>query len=413
MTKKLTYKELEQRVKRLEKEITARKQSEKELLKSEQELNTRNRILEIFLTTTDNKMYEKILEVVLEAVQSPFGTFAYINEDGERVVPSMAGDIWDKCKFPGKVSCFPRETLGNNLWARCIIEKKTISSNGPFKVPDGHIPIFRALAVPIIHQKEVIGNLMVANKVTDYDRNDRELMQTIAEHIAPILHGRLASESHQKEREFIQEQLKTSLKEKDMLLREIHHRFKNNMQVVSSLLSLQSMNIKDRKYAGMFKESLNRIRSMAFIHENLYQSGDFTKINFIKYVNSLVNSIIQSYTVDTKKIKVKQEIEDIQIDLDKAVPCGLLINELVSNALKHAFLNKRVGQIEIGLFSINENETELLVGDDGIGLPEDLDITHTESMGLNLVKILALDQLKGRIEIDREGGTKIHIRFKN
>ncbi|MBW2320719.1 MAG: hypothetical protein JRF31_07705 [Deltaproteobacteria bacterium] len=381
MTKKLTYKELEQRVKRLEKEITARKQSEKELLKSEQELNTRNRILEIFLTTTDNKMYGKILEVVLEAVQSPFGTFAYINEDGERVVPSMAGDIWDKCKFPGKVSCFPRETLGNNLWARCIIEKKTISSNGPFKVPDGHIPIFRAL--------------------------------TIAEHIAPILHGRLASESHQKEREFIQEQLKTSLKEKDMLLREIHHRFKNNMQVVSSLLSLQSMNIKDRKYAGMFKESLNRIRSMAFIHENLYQSEDFTKINFIKYVNSLVNSIIQSYTVDTKKIKVKQEIEDIQIDLDKAVPCGLLINELVSNALKHAFLNKRVGQIEIGLFSINENETELLVGDDGIGLPEDLDITHTESMGLNLVKILALDQLKGRIEIDREGGTKIHIRFKN
>ena len=236
MTKKLTYKELEQRVKRLEKEITARKQSEKELLKSEQELNTRNRILEIFLTTTDNKMYEKILEVVLEAVQSPFGTFAYINEDGERVVPSMAGDIWDKCKFPGKVSCFPRETLGNNLWARCIIEKKTISSNGPFKVPDGHIPIFRALAVPIIHQKEVIGNLMVANKVTDYDRNDRELMQTIAEHIAPILHGRLASESHQKEREFIQEQLKTSLKEKDMLLREIHHRFKNNMQVVSKVI---------------------------------------------------------------------------------------------------------------------------------------------------------------------------------
>lgn len=383
------------------------------LMRSKEELYVRNKIAEIFLTTKDDKLYGDILEIVLEAMRSPYGTFAYINEDGERVVPSMTEDIWDKCKIPGKTPVFPRETWGKNLWARCIIEKKIISSNGPFKVPDGHIPIFRALAVPVIHQKEVIGNLMVANKDTDYDRNDSKLLQTMADHIAPILHSKLANERYIKDIRSVQDQLTSSLKEKDMLLREIHHRIKNNMQVISSLLRLQSMNIKDRKYADMFKESLNRIKSMALIHEKLYQSHNFISINLNEYLNSLISNILQSYMVETKRIKIKKEIKNFQIDLEKAVPCGLIVNELFSNALKHAFPDEREGQIEMVFSSNDENEIEILISDDGIGLPDDLDITHTESLGMNIVKLLVIDQLNGKIDIDRKAGTKFHIRFKN
>ena len=198
---------LEELVERLEKEIDERKQAEEAVRESEKQLNIRNRIADIFLTIPDDEMYGEVLQVVLEAMESPYGTFAYIDENGDRIVPSMTRDIWDECKMPDKGIFFPRDTWDDALWARALIEKKSFSSNGPFKIPDGHMPISRALATPIIHKGESIGNLMVGDKPTEYTEDDKELLEAIADRISPILHARLLNERHETERKRANEAL--------------------------------------------------------------------------------------------------------------------------------------------------------------------------------------------------------------
>ena len=169
-------------------DITRIKQTEDALRLSEKHLGIWNRITEIFLTISDDAMYGEVLQVVLKAMHSPYGTFAYLNEAGDRVVPSMTRD---ECQTETENINFPHNSWGDVIWARCIKEKKSFASNGPFTIPDGHIPISRAMAVPIIHHKKAIGNLMVGNKPTDYTDNDMKLLEVIAAHIAPILDARL------------------------------------------------------------------------------------------------------------------------------------------------------------------------------------------------------------------------------
>lgn len=207
-------------------------------------------------------------------------------------------------------------------------------------------------------------------------------------------------------------QIRRSLEEKELLLREIHHRVKNNMQVISSLLSLQSDKITDKRYAEMFKESEARIRSMALVYENLYQSESLANIDFHSYAESLINGLIRSYGVDMDRIKIRTEIENIVLDLDNSVPCGLIINELVSNAFKYAFPRGREGELVISLCSVSEDEFELIIADDGVGIPKDTDIRKADSLGLRLVVILAEGQLEGEIVLNREKGSEYRIRFR-
>ncbi|MEE8432219.1 MAG: histidine kinase dimerization/phosphoacceptor domain -containing protein [Candidatus Desulfatibia sp.] len=213
------------------------------------------------------------------------------------------------------------------------------------------------------------------------------------------------------DRKQAEEKIKSSLKEKEVLLSEIHHRVKNNMQVIISLLNLQADKIEDKKYADILKKSQNRILSMALVHEQLYQSKDFANIDFGEYVKSFVNSLSVAHGVDTNKVKLNIDINDISFDLENAIPCGLIINELVSNSLKHAFPRQREGNISIALQPTNEDELELTVSDDGVGIPEDLDIEQTDTMGLHLVKMLA-EQLEGKIELNRTEGTQFHFLLK-
>ena len=215
------------------------------------------------------------------------------------------------------------------------------------------------------------------------------------------------------DRKQAEEQVAASLKEKEVLLREIHHRTKNNMQVMISLLKIQSANIEDKQVAGMFKESRDRIKSMALVHEKLYQSKGLADVDFKGYVKSLVNSIFSSYGASVSGITSITETDDVSIGLETAIPCGLIINELVSNSLKYAFPGNRKGEIRVALRSFDEDALVLEVGDNGIGMPEDLDFRNTASMGLHLVNILSEDQLHGKIELDRAGGTTFRIRFKN
>jgi two-component sensor histidine kinase len=184
------------------------------------------------------------------------------------------------------------------------------------------------------------------------------------------------------------------------------------MQVISSLLSLQSAKIEDKKYADIFKKSRDRIKSMALIHEILYQSKDFSNFDFNGYVKTVVNYLFRIYGVDPEKMRLKREIEVLPLAFDHAIPCGLIINELVSNSLKYAFPNTSEGEIKIALRSINDYEVELTVSDNGVGMPEEVEPDKTESMGLQLIHILAENQLEGTLALNREGGTAFSIRFK-
>lgn len=209
-----------------------------------------------------------------------------------------------------------------------------------------------------------------------------------------------------------EEQIRKSLREKEVLLREIHHRVKNNMQVISSLLNLQSRYIKDKQMLEMLKDNQNRIKAMSLIHEKLYQSRDLTSIDFKKYIKTLTGDLFRSYRVRSGRINLKIDVEDVLLGVEPAIPCGLIINELITNALKHAFPEGREGEIKVMIRSIGKDKTELAVSDDGIGMPKDLDLTSPTTLGLQLITMLAEDQLHGKIKLDRSQGTKIQIRFR-
>lgn len=213
------------------------------------------------------------------------------------------------------------------------------------------------------------------------------------------------------ERKKAEEQIKASLKEKEVLLREIHHRVKNNMQIIASLLRLQSGYIKEEKYREMLDECQNRITSMALVHEKLYQSKDFSKINFKDYIRDILNGVFQSYYTGVDNISLSTNVEDVSLGIDSAIPCGLIINELVTNSLKHAFPDGRKGKIIVVLRKI-DNEFELIVSDNGVGIPENADFRKTDSLGLHLVSILAEEQLQGEINLDRSKGTEFKIKFR-
>ena len=214
------------------------------------------------------------------------------------------------------------------------------------------------------------------------------------------------------ERKKIETQISTSLKEKEVLLKEIHHRVKNNLQVISSLLNLQSRLIPDETSKAMFTESMNRVKAMALIHERLYQSKDITNIDFNEYVRALVSELYASYMISTNKIKTKILIEDVDFTIDTAIPCGLIINELFSNSLKYAFPNDKNGTISIKLLKKADFNYELIIGDDGIGLPKKVDIRKSGSLGLRLVFGLAEEQLAGDLKINQENGTEFVINFQ-
>jgi PAS domain S-box-containing protein len=206
-----------------------------------------------------------------------------------------------------------------------------------------------------------------------------------------------------------EEQLRASLHEKEMLLKEIHHRVKNNMQVISSLLNLQSGYINDTQALEIFQDSQNRVRSMALIHEKLYRSKNLAEIDLGEYVNDLATHLFRSYKADGKGITLKVQAEDVHLGIDAAVPCGLIINELISNALKHAFPNGRRGEILVELQK-NQQQISLCVSDNGIGFPTDLDFQNTNSLGLQLVNTL-VGQLDGTIELQNGSGTTFKINF--
>ena len=351
-----------------------------------------------FLKLTTSIAAEQIISKVTDLVIliDPIGTITSTNSRARRLIgyskSELEGKNWQfLVKDPAE-----REELGK------YIDKGEIQRDDEYKTMEINLKTKRGNPLPINSFLSVIkddfgiiGVFLVGQDL----RQTRKLQEEIQE-----------KNKAQKEAKVHEEKLKKSLVEKELLLREIHHRVKNNMQIISSLLNLQAGYLKDQNAIGALKESQVRIMSMAMIHENLYKSDTLTGINFMEYANHLIKNLFHTYNINMEKIKVNIIANEIYLDIDTAIPCGLIINELVTNSVKHAFPGDRSGMIIIQIEQ-KGNMYYLTVSDNGIGIPPEKDIKNTETLGLLLVNSL-VGQLEGTLEINREEGTTFHITFK-
>jgi len=214
------------------------------------------------------------------------------------------------------------------------------------------------------------------------------------------------------DRKMIDQQLQASLKEKEVLLQEVHHRVKNNMQVMISLINLQCEKIEDRHICEELNTAVDRINSMALVHNQLYKSKDFLKVDINQYIKNIAENLFVSRGVDTAKISLKIGKNDIALSLDSAISCGLIINELVTNSIKHAFPENRKGEIRLEFGYLGDGQLEIRVSDNGVGVPVNFDFKGSDTLGVQIVKALAEHQLGGTVELDSTKGTKFFIRFK-
>jgi PAS domain S-box-containing protein len=399
-------------------DITERKEVAKKLeVRSEFE-----KLVTTISTNFINLPSEKIDSEINKALQS-IGEFAAVDQSyvvlygPDKTEMSMTHEWCSNTASPLISSNQDLLVKDHNWHTTQIDSRETIYISDRSEIPSTAGPFLKALEsrgstslihVPIAYGGKAFGFVGLESQQKDktWSVDIIVLLRMVGDILANAL-----------ERKQVEEKLNSSLKEKEVLLKEIHHRVKNNMQVISSLLNLQSSRIKIPEILEMFKESQDRIRSMSLIHERLYQSADLAQIDFSHYIQNLAVHLFQSYRIKPETVVLKTDVRDVSLDINRAIPCGLIINELVSNSLKYAFpqvkdadtKKAKKGEINIRLIA-NDGKVTLLVKDNGIGLPEDLDIETAESFGLQLVTTL-VSQLNGRISIKRKPGSSFKITF--
>jgi two-component sensor histidine kinase len=212
------------------------------------------------------------------------------------------------------------------------------------------------------------------------------------------------------ERKAVEARLHASLQEKELLLREVYHRVKNNLQVISSLLSLQEHQLTDPDAVTVLRHARDRVRSMALVHEKLYRSTDLSRVDFTDYLRQLARELRHSYGITSRQVEFGFHLEEASLGIDVAIPCSMIVHELVSNALRHAFPDGRRGRIQIALGPETPGWARLEVADDGIGLPPEDEPRHTGSLGLQLVAMM-VEQIGGRLTVARDAGTRFSVVF--
>ncbi|MCF8366487.1 MAG: response regulator [Bacteroidales bacterium] len=238
----------------------------------------------------------------------------------------------------------------------------------------------------------------------------KKLFALIDELAGNILLNKELEEKEQK-RKIAEDNLKRSLAEKEILLKEVHHRVKNNMQIISSILKMQERQIGDPRLKIVLEESQNRIRSMALIHENLYRNENLANIMFSNYVKSLAGNLARTFSDQQGNVSFEYDIDDVYLPLDIGIPCGLIINELISNSFKYAFTENKNGKISIRLKQLDEQSFNLEVSDNGVGMPVDLDLEKSNSLGMKIVSKLVM-QIEGKMKYSYSNGAKFSIDFK-
>jgi PAS domain S-box-containing protein len=354
------------------------------------------------LNTTDNmqELYSKIREFLGDVIDTTNFYVALYDEKTDMI--SLPFDVDEKDEF----ETFP---AGKTLTAYVIKTEKSFLIDDKLLdrlIKEGQVETIGTpskiwLGVPLKINNKLIGVIAVQSYEDPhlYTEKDLEILSFVSDEIALAIKHKQA-----------EEQIRRDLEEKDILLQEIHHRVKNNMQIISSLLKLQSAHIKDKRALELFQNSRDRVKTMALIHDALYRSKDLAHIDFVEYVRKLTTQIFISYGANSNFIKIKIDIKDVFLDISTAIPCGLIINELVSNSLKYAFPEGRKGEINIS-FTYKGKVNTLCVKDNGIGFPGEIDLEDSPTLGLLLVNSLT-KQLNGTLKLEKVKGTSFTITFK-
>ena len=271
----------------------------------------------------------------------------------------------------------------------------------PLVNPDGNVARIIAISHDITSRRQMESEIRSLN---------RSLEQRVEERTTELKQANLFLKEEISQKVAAEEQLQASLNEKMTLLKEVHHRVKNNLQIIVSLLNLQSQYITDESVLAVIRESQNRVRAMALVHEKLYQTRDISKIDLGEYIRFLAESLFQSYGARSRKIGLNTDIKEIHVDINTAIPFGLIMNELISNSLKYAFPEGMEGKLEITITTTNEL-INVVCRDNGVGIPADLDWRNTQSLGLRLVNSL-VEQLNGTIDLDMSAGTQFTLTLK-
>lgn len=342
-------------------------------------------------------LLEKILNSTLELSGFSSGGI-YLLEENRQSAELMHGENLS----PEYANQFQIIDASKDPFKKVITESKFTagSYHELFSNNHGEWDFISAAIIPLIVQNQVMGFIILLSwDQKEFSVSQVEILESLGREVGAAI-SRIKTE----------DKIKRSLKEKEILLKEIHHRVKNNMQIISSMLSLQSSYLKDKDAIHALKECQGRIMSMAMIHENLYQSDTLTGIKFADYINRLTKDLFHTYNIDSERIKINIDADEIILDIDTAIPCGLIINEVVTNSIKHAFPDDAEGEIYIQMQQ-NPEGYNLSLKDNGIGLPENLNINNTTTLGLLLVNSL-VRQLEGILEVKRNQGTIFLISFK-
>jgi PAS domain S-box-containing protein len=330
---------------------------------------------------------------------------------------SLGKDIHD--------TCFQPEVMSNYHQGH----KRAISNIYEAGLSDCHIRLLERfevkanLVVPILlevngdHTSSSLWGLLIAHQCSNFrqwEDNQLDLLDQLRVQIAIAIQQSNILQQAKIEiehREQAEVKLRSALAEKEVLLKEVHHRVKNNLQIVSSLLHLQAQTIKNPQILRAIQESQNRIESISLIHKNLYTNPNIGKLDIAEYINNLVTGILISYQINPGQIGLQTDIDSVILNVDQAIACGLIINELISNALKHAFPDLLSGEISISLHKNENHDIEMIIRDNGVGLADNIDWNGTTSLGLSLVYDLVTEQLEGSITIERNQGTIFNIQF--
>ncbi|MGD0171843.1 MAG: PAS domain S-box protein [Halobacteriota archaeon] len=379
-------------------DITERKRAEERVKERTHTIETLNRIITEGNRATQVQSFAKtVADLTLELLHFDVGTIHLHDYDARRANLCYATGIPDIA-----LEAIRNIPLDDMAYGRVLVEGKPLFVGGheALRVPHAAELGVKSLAVvPLYRYDKRIGALTVGSFARHtFSQAEKELLNAISNEVGVVIAKLQADEL-----------IRITLKEKETLLKEIHHRVKNNMQVISSLISLQAQQATELETVEMLKESQSRIRSMALIHEKLYRSGSLAEIDFGDYVDSIIDELLRMFNVAPGAITITTDVENVLFGVDTAIPCALIINELVSNSLKHAFPDGATGEVTITLHQIN-GTYELTVADNGEGLPPNFDFRATDSLGMQLVTAL-VNQLDGTITLDRTKGTTFITTF--
>jgi PAS domain S-box-containing protein len=389
-------------------DITERKKTEEAIRCRNLVLDGIGRILGLALTTaTEEELGRACLAVAEEVTGSRFGFIVEIGKDGLLNDLAISDPGWEDCAMTDKAGHRrpPGYLKTRGLHGRVLLDGKGLFTNRPaghtdsIGTPDGHPPLTAFLGVPLIHGGSTIGMVGVGNRAGGYRPEDLDALSALSGAIVQAVMRKRAEEA-----------LNSSLAEKEILLKELAHRTKNNMQVVANLIGLQASTTSDRNLLDAFADTQDRIRAMALVHEKLYRSGNVSFLDMKEYVPDLLAFLLHSHQGAAGPVRSELDLEYLTLPIDAAIPCGLIINELVSNSLKHAFKDRKAGTIFLSL-KRRGGIVELKYRDDGPGLPRDLEISRANTLGLRLIHNLAVRQLRGKMDLRRDPVTEFAFMF--